>query len=144
MAMNITSVSSNRNWLYRIFGGLSHPQAEAEAEHSESQQVVDGRQAFEDYWAREMSDPESRALFEQEEWKQRLWLRLVEERIDRGLTPKEMAKRMKTKPKEVTRFEDGDYDHTSLDILSRYATALGLTLRFSVVPLDAEPECKSA
>ena len=48
--------------------------------------VVDGRQAFEEDYARIMNDPELRALYEYEAQKKELWLQLVEvcysERID--------------------------------------------------------------
>jgi hypothetical protein len=39
-----------------------------------------GRRAYEDYWARQMADPEFRCTYEEEAAKQEVWLQLGEAR----------------------------------------------------------------
>lgn len=142
MNIPIPISTSAKDWFSRVFSVLSRPQPVAKP--SESKQIVDGQKAYEDFLACKMQDPEFRAIRERERWKTRLWMRLVEERIDRGVTPKEMAKRMKIKLKDVLLFEDGDYDYTSLGVLSRYASALNLKVSFTVEPMDDEERSRPA
>jgi hypothetical protein len=44
------------------------------------------QQAYDQYWARQMDDPEFRAVYDKEAAKKELWLQLVEARQAAGLT----------------------------------------------------------
>ncbi len=56
---------------------------------------------------------------------------LVSERVRLGLTQTEVAARMGTSQSAVARLEAGDAD-IRLSTLERYATALGMELRFDL------------
>src|SRR5690349_11221240 len=94
--------------------------------------IVDGRQAYEEDYARALSDPEFRALYEHEAQKKELWLQLVEARIASGLTQREMAKRLNVSQAQVARIEKAGYDRYTLNTLRRYVEALGNDFRLEV------------
>ncbi len=87
--------------------------------------VVNGQQAYEEDYARAMSDPEFRTLYEHEAQKKELWLQLVEARIASGLTQRQMAERLKVSQAQVARIEKTGYDAYTLNTLRRYVEALG-------------------
>src|SRR5436305_12750937 len=82
--------------------------------------VTNGKQAYEEDYARAMSDPEFRALYEHEVQKKDLWLQLVEARMASGLTQREMAKRLNVSQAQVARIEKAGYDCYTLNTLRRY------------------------
>jgi DNA-binding XRE family transcriptional regulator len=84
-----------------------------------------GQQNYVDYWAKQMADPEFRAVFEQEAAKKELWLQLVEARQAAGLTQQQMAERMGVSQSQVARIEKRGYDAYTLNTLRRYVEALG-------------------
>jgi len=84
-----------------------------------------GQQSYEDYWARQMADPEFRKIYEEEAAKKELWLQLVEARQSAGLTQVEMAERLGVSQAQVARIEKRGYDAHSLTTLRRYVQALG-------------------
>lgn len=84
-----------------------------------------GVQAYEDYWARQMADPEFRAVYEEESSKKELWLQLVEARQAAGLSRDEIAQRLDIDPTDVGRIEEGAYDEVPLATLRHYVEALG-------------------
>ncbi|MSP14372.1 MAG: helix-turn-helix domain-containing protein [Chloroflexi bacterium] len=85
----------------------------------------EGRQAYEDYWAKQMADPEFRKVYEEEAAKKDLWLQLVEARQAAGLTQEQMAERMGVSQAQVARIEKRGYDAYTLKTLRRYVAALG-------------------
>jgi predicted XRE-type DNA-binding protein len=84
-----------------------------------------GRQAYEDYWARQMADPDFRAVYEEEAAKKELWLQLVEARQAAGLTQAQVAERLGVSQAQVARIERRGYDAHTLNTLRRYVKALG-------------------
>ena len=84
-----------------------------------------GQQAYEDYWARQMADPEFRKIYEEEAAKKELWLQLVEARQSAGLTQVQMGERLGVSQAQVARIEKRGYDAHSLTTLRRYVEALG-------------------
>ncbi len=88
-------------------------------------QKNEGQKRFEEYWAKQMADPEFRAIYEEEAAKKELWLQLVEARQAAGLTQTEMAKRLGVSQAQVARIEKRGYDAYTLNTLRRYVEALG-------------------
>ena len=86
----------------------------------EEKKIVDGRQAFEEDYAHIMNDPELRALYEYEAQKKELWLQLVEARMAKGLTQRQMAERLNVSQAQVARIEKAGYDCYTLNTLHRY------------------------
>ena len=103
-----------------------------------------GQQAYEDYWAEQMADPEFRKIYEEEAAKKELWLQLVEARQAAGLSQAEVAKRLGVSQAQVARAEKRGYDTYTLNTLRRYVQALGdkfsLEVRVHRRPAAAEPE----
>ncbi len=88
-------------------------------------QKPEGQRRFEEYRARQMADPEFRAVYEAEASKKDLWLQLVEARRAAGLTQKQMAERLGISQAQVARIEKRGYDAYTLNTLRRYIMALG-------------------
>jgi predicted XRE-type DNA-binding protein len=91
-----------------------------------------GRRAYEDYWDRQMANPEFRRAYEEEAAKQELWLQLVEARRASGLTQAELAERLGVSQSQVARIEKRGYDAYTLNTLRRYVQALGGEFRLDV------------
>ena len=91
----------------------------------EEDTIIDGKQAYDEDYARAMSDPAFRALYEHEAQKKELWLQLVEARIASGLTQRQMAERLHVSQAQVARIEKAGYDCYTLKTLRRYVEALG-------------------
>lgn len=87
--------------------------------------IPEGQQRYEDYWAKQMADPEFRALYEEEAAKKELWLQLVEARQEAGLTQAEMAERLGVSQAQVARIEKRGYDAYTLTTLRKFVQALG-------------------
>lgn len=92
---------------------------------NEHRQHQTGQRAYEDYWNRQMADPEFRAVYEEESAKKELWLQLVEARQEAGLTQAELAERLGVSQAQVARIEKRGYDAYTLTTLRRYVEALG-------------------
>ena len=86
---------------------------------------TEGERAYEDYWAKQMADPEFRAVYEEEAAKKELWLQLVEARQAAGLTQAQVAERLGVSQAQVARIERRGYDAHTLNTLRRYVKALG-------------------
>ena|SRR5258708_3674552 len=72
-----------------------------------------------------LSNPRTRAIYEEEAAKSNLWLQLVEARQAAGLTQEELAKRLGVSQAQVSRIEKRGYDAYALNTLRRYVAALG-------------------
>lgn len=92
----------------------------------------EGQRRYEEYWARQMADPEYRRLYEEEAAKKDLWLQLVEARQASGLTQAEVAKRLGVNQSQVSRIEKRGYDAYTLTTLRKYLRALGDSFRLEV------------
>jgi len=101
----------------------------------------EGTKRYEDYWARQMTDPEFRREYEEESQKKDLWLALVEARQRAGLTQSELARRLGVSQAQVARIEKRGYDSYTLNTLRRYVSALGEG--FSVEIVVHEPAASS-
>ncbi len=91
------------------------------AEHSKT----DGQRRYDEYWAKQMADPEFRRIYEEEAAKKELWLQLVEAREAAGLTQTQVAQRLGVSQAQVARLEKKGYDAHTLNSLRRYVDALG-------------------
>jgi DNA-binding XRE family transcriptional regulator len=90
-----------------------------------------------------LSDPENRAIYEEEAAKKELWLQLVEARQKAGLTQVEVAKRLGVSQAQVARIEKRGYDAYTLNTLRRYVEALGDDFRLEVRVRRAEEKEQS-
>lgn len=84
-----------------------------------------GQQRFDDYWDRQMADPEFQAVYAQEAAKKEVWLQLVEARLAAGLTQAQLAERLGLSQGRISRIEKRGYDAYTLNTLRRYIAALG-------------------
>lgn len=84
-----------------------------------------GERSYQEYWAKQMADPEFRAIYEEEAAKKELWLQLVEARQAAGLTQTELAERLGVSQAQVARIEKRGYGAYTLNTLRRYVNALG-------------------
>ena len=92
----------------------------------------EGAKRYQEYWDKQMADPEFRAIYEQEAAKKELWLQLVEARQAAGLTQAEVARRLGVSQAQVARLEKRGYEDYSLNSLRRYVKALGEGFRLEV------------
>ncbi len=108
-----------------------------------SERISEGRRRYEEYWERQMADPEFRRVYEEEAAKKELWLQLAEARQAAGLTQAEVARRLGVSQAQVARIEKRGYDAYTLNTLRRYVRALaegfGLEVRVRR-PGEAEPQ----
>jgi DNA-binding XRE family transcriptional regulator len=91
----------------------------------DNESMTEGQRRYEDYWAKQMADPEFRAVYEEEAAKKELWLQRVEARQAAGLTQAELAERLGVSQAQVARIEKRGYDTYTLTTLRRYVQALG-------------------
>ena len=87
--------------------------------------IEEGKRSYQRWRERLMSDPERRAIYQEEAAKKELWLQLVEARHVAGLTQEELAKRLGVSQAQVARIEKEGYDAYTLTTLRRYVEALG-------------------
>jgi DNA-binding XRE family transcriptional regulator len=95
--------------------------------------IKEGEQAYQEWRDALLSDPETRAIYNEEAVKKELWLQLVEARQAAGLTQAELARRLGVSQAQVARIEKSGYDAYTLNTLRRYVQALGRTLEVVVV-----------
>ncbi len=103
---------------------------------------AEGRRRYEEYWERQMADPEFRRTYEEEAAKKELWLQLAEARQAAGLTQAEVARLLGVSQAQVARIEKRGYDAYTLNTLRRYVRALGegFTLEVRVHgPVEPQP-----
>lgn len=100
----------------------------------------EGQKRYEEYWAKQMADPEFRRVWEEEAKKKELWLQLVEARQAAGLTQVEVAKRLGVSQAQVARIERRGYDAYTLNTLRRYVQALGGGFELEVTVRQTRPQ----
>lgn len=86
---------------------------------------------FEEYFERQMQDPEFRAAYEA----LKPIYQLVRRRIDQGLTQAELADRVGTTQSSIARLESGKHK-PSLQMLEKVAEALGCKVVVQIVDQD--------
>lgn len=89
------------------------------------QSKTDGQRRYDEYWAKQMADPDFRRVYEEEAAKKELWLQLAEAREAAGLTQTQVAQRLGVSQAQVARLERKGYDAHTLNSLRRYVEALG-------------------
>ena len=99
----------------------------------------EGQRRYDEYWAKQMADPEFRRVYEEEAAKKELWLQLMEARQAAGLTQAELAKRLGVSQAQVARIEKQGYDAYTLTTLRRYVEALGEGFELQVTVRRAAP-----
>lgn len=87
--------------------------------------------SFEQFKEEALKDPELRRLYEQSEPEFILIQRLIENRLKRGLTQAQLAKKLKTKQSAISRFESGSSNPT-IGFLHKLADALDVKLKITV------------
>lgn len=85
----------------------------------------EGQRRYQEYWDRQMADPEFRRVYQEEAAKKEVWLQLVEARKAAGLTQAQVAKRLGVSQAQVARIEKQGYDAYTLNTLRRYVRSLG-------------------
>src|SRR5262249_32269446 len=70
--------------------------------------------------------------------------RLKQERIDKGLSLGDVAKRTQQARSALSRLESGEYENPTLHTLYRYARALGWNIRFCAEPIRDHPRPETA
>jgi ribosome-binding protein aMBF1 (putative translation factor) len=78
--------------------------------------------------------PEMLALLEQERVNAEVAQKVYDLRIAAGLSQRELAEKVGTKPSVICRLEDADYQGHSLTMLQRIAAALGQKVEVNFVP----------
>ncbi len=86
--------------------------------------VAAGEAAYNEWRENLLTDPEARAIYEEEAEKKELWLQLVEARQAAGLTQADVARRLGVSQAQVARIEKRGYDAYTLTTLRRYLQAL--------------------
>lgn len=89
------------------------------------QSKTEGQRRYDEYWAKQMADPDFRRVYEEEAAKKELWLQLAEAREAAGLTQTQVAQRLGVSQAQVARLEKKGYDAHTLNSLRRYVEALG-------------------
>jgi DNA-binding XRE family transcriptional regulator len=100
-----------------------------------------GARSYREWRDKVLSDPKSRAAYEQELAKQSLWLQLVEARQAAGLTQAQLAKRLGVSQAQVARIEQRGYESYTLKTLQKYVAALGGGLTVTITP-PSTPKAK--
>src|SRR5438094_9691246 len=78
--------------------------------------------------------PEMLALLEQERVNAEVAQKVYDLRTAAGLSQRELAEKVATKPSVICRLEDADYQGHSLTMLQRIAAALGQKVEVNFVP----------
>lgn len=87
-----------------------------------------------DTWEKEaLKDPEIRAEYERQQPEFALIQAMLDARIKKGVTQKEIARRMKTKQSVISRLETGNAN-PSVRFLKKLAKALHTTLEIRFIP----------
>jgi predicted XRE-type DNA-binding protein len=106
-------------------------------------QISEGAKRYQEYWDKQMADPEFRKIYEEEAAKKELWLQLVEARQAAGFTQAELAKRLGVSQAQVARLEKRGYEDYTLNSLRRYVEALGTDFRLEVKVRRSEEKERS-
>src|ERR1700731_578198 len=99
-----------------------------------------GQRRYDEYWDKQLADPEFRRIYEEEAGKKELWLQLVEARQQAGLTQKQLAERLGVTQAQVARIEKRGYDAYTLTSLRKYVEALGDSFALEVRGICPRPD----
>jgi len=87
---------------------------------------------FDQYLKKQLKDPEFKKEWEALEPQRELKKRLIELRMKKKISQKEIAEKAGTHQSSIARFERGEYSPT-ISFLSRLASALGMKLEVKFV-----------
>ena len=87
-------------------------------------------ESFSDLKKKWLSDPKLRKAYDDLEEEFRLIESVIEKRLEKGLTQKQLAQKMGTKQSAISRLESGNYN-PSFGFLKKVARALGVKLKIS-------------
>lgn len=110
----------------------------------EKKVMNEGQRRYEEYWAKQMIDPEFQRVYAEEAFKKELWLQLVEAREAAGLTQQQVAERMGVSQAQIARIEKRGYDSYTLRTLQRYLNALGEQFSLEIMVKHHEPSLASS
>ena len=96
-----------------------------------------------DVLAEELTDPEFRAIWEEQAPARALALLLMQHRADHGLTQSALARKLGMKQPAVARLETGEHTPT-IATLVRIADALGIEFLIDIKPADKQHSWVSA
>lgn len=81
-------------------------------------------------------DEELKQLYEEECKKLEIADKIKEARIKAGISQTELARRIHSTQPVIARLESSNYNRFSMGTLVKIATALGLNIKFDMVPAD--------
>src|SRR5579872_1023906 len=87
----------------------------------------------EDVVAADMENPEFRAEWERARFAHEAAMKVIQYRVDHGLTQAELARRLGMRQPHVARLEAGDHE-PSLTTLRRLAQRLGMSFHIDITP----------
>jgi len=86
---------------------------------------------FEDLKKELLKDPEFKKAYDDLELEYSIIAQVIQKRLDKGLSQKELAKRAGTKQSAISRLEGGN-SNPSIAFLKKISTALGSKLQVSI------------
>jgi DNA-binding XRE family transcriptional regulator len=89
--------------------------------------------AFREVLAEDLREPAFRAEWERTRLARAVALRVIEYRVQAGISQTELARRVGVKQPAIARLEAGDHD-PSLATLARLAQALGMEFHIDITP----------
>jgi len=95
---------------------------------------------FDRYLERKLNDPGLRQRFEEADRAWDIALQLAALRKARGFTQQQVADMLGTKQQAVARLEDPSYRGHSLNMVRKYAEALGARVDVTVIPAESAIE----
>ena len=87
---------------------------------------------FDEYLEKQLQNPEFKEEWERGQFEHQLKCALIEARIKRNLSKKDLAEKIGTNQSNISKFESGHYS-PSLDFLRKLANALGKEIKISLV-----------
>jgi DNA-binding XRE family transcriptional regulator len=92
---------------------------------------------FDDFLKQQLKNPAFRREYESLEGEFTLAKEIIDLRLKRNLTQKQLAKQMGTSQPAIARIESGSYHNVSLSFLRRLANALGAILEIHLKKKEA-------
>ena len=88
---------------------------------------------YEDIVAADMGDPEYRAEWDRTRFAHEVAMKVIQYRVDHGLTQAELARQLGMRQPHVARLAAGDHE-PSLTTLRRLAQRLGMSFHIDITP----------
>ncbi|EKD84529.1 MAG: transcriptional regulator, XRE family [uncultured bacterium] len=88
--------------------------------------------SFKDLKKELLKDPEIKQAYQELEPEFALIEAIIKKRLEKGLTQKELAKKIGTKQSAISRFESGEYN-PSLSLITKIAQALNAKIKIEII-----------